>query len=376
MQAASVVGLYGLTLARRPRSAPRRRSLADRRRARRALAAPGLAASRPRGASPPSALWRLPRGADADRSPGCSLRHHAAEPAAGRQVPARRTATTIMRRYLVAQRPGRRAGRPGVADVTHLIWPESAFPFLLARDAAALAQIAALLPPGDDADHRRRARMDEPLPGETVGRFFNAIQVVVDDGAIIGSLRQGPSRARSANTCRSSSRRCSAALGLRQFVTMPGGFDAGDSRRAARRAAACRRSRRRSATRRSSRATSCRQGRARACSSTSPTMPGSASRPGPTSISPRRGCAPSRRACRWCAPPTPASRPWSTPTAACSRRCRSGVEGVLDASSPDRDLPPHAFSRLGSIPLAAATGPAVSCASASSRARQPTARRS
>ena len=33
-------------------------------------------------------------------------------------------------------------------DVTHLIWPESAFPFFLTREADALAQIAALLPEG------------------------------------------------------------------------------------------------------------------------------------------------------------------------------------------------------------------------------------
>ena len=33
-------------------------------------------------------------------------------------------------------------------DVTHLIWPESAFPFFLAREPEALAQIADLLPDG------------------------------------------------------------------------------------------------------------------------------------------------------------------------------------------------------------------------------------
>jgi len=31
-------------------------------------------------------------------------------------------------------------------DITHLIWPESAFPFFLTREADALAQIATLLP--------------------------------------------------------------------------------------------------------------------------------------------------------------------------------------------------------------------------------------
>src|SRR5262249_59727009 len=36
----------------------------------------------------------------------------------------------------------------GVRDATHLIWPESAFPFLLTREPDAMAQIAQLLPPG------------------------------------------------------------------------------------------------------------------------------------------------------------------------------------------------------------------------------------
>ena len=35
----------------------------------------------------------------------------------------------------------------GVRDVTHLIWPESAFPFFLTREPDALAQIASLLKP-------------------------------------------------------------------------------------------------------------------------------------------------------------------------------------------------------------------------------------
>src|SRR5262249_61666217 len=36
----------------------------------------------------------------------------------------------------------------GIADVTHLIWPESAFPFFLTREPDAMAQIAAVLPDG------------------------------------------------------------------------------------------------------------------------------------------------------------------------------------------------------------------------------------
>ena len=64
----------------------------------------------------------------------------------------------VMERYL---RLSDRATGPhsnGVHDVTHLIWPESAFPFFLTREPDALAQIAGLLKPSHRADHRRGAR--------------------------------------------------------------------------------------------------------------------------------------------------------------------------------------------------------------------------
>ena len=56
----------------------------------------------------------------------------------------------VMARYL---RLSDRATGPqssGVRDITHLIWPESAFPFFLTREPDALAQIAGLLKPGTE----------------------------------------------------------------------------------------------------------------------------------------------------------------------------------------------------------------------------------
>ncbi len=54
----------------------------------------------------------------------------------------------VMRRYLRLSDRATGPGSKGVHDVTHLIWPESAFPFFLTREPDALAQIAALLKPG------------------------------------------------------------------------------------------------------------------------------------------------------------------------------------------------------------------------------------
>jgi apolipoprotein N-acyltransferase len=134
----------------------------------------------------------------------------------------------IMRRYLlISDRPGQ-SGQ-GVAGATHVIWPESAFPFLLHRDAKALAQIAALLPAGVTLV-TGAARMEEPLPGESAGRFFNAIQVIRDDGTILTSydkVHLVPFGEYVPDLLNALIR----AVGLRQFVHIPGGFTPSERRR-------------------------------------------------------------------------------------------------------------------------------------------------
>ena len=54
----------------------------------------------------------------------------------------------ILSRYLDLSERATAPDRSGVRDVTHLIWPESAFPFILSRDPRALADIAAFLSGG------------------------------------------------------------------------------------------------------------------------------------------------------------------------------------------------------------------------------------
>ncbi|HSP25367.1 MAG TPA: apolipoprotein N-acyltransferase, partial [Saliniramus sp.] len=82
----------------------------------------------------------------------------------------------IMQRYIALSDRATSPERSGVADVTHLVWPESAFPFLLHRDARALAQIAALLPAGVTLV-TGAARMEEPL-FDAAPRFYNSIQTI------------------------------------------------------------------------------------------------------------------------------------------------------------------------------------------------------
>jgi apolipoprotein N-acyltransferase len=72
----------------------------------------------------------------------------------------------------------------GVADVTHLIWPESAFPFFLARTPAALDVIAKALP-AKTVLLTGAARLEvDPTTGDR--RYFNAIQVVAG-GSVLTS---------------------------------------------------------------------------------------------------------------------------------------------------------------------------------------------
>ena len=90
----------------------------------------------------------------------------------------------VMDRYVALSA---RAGGPqstGMADVTHLIWPESAFPFFLTREPDALAQIAALLPDGAVLI-TGAARAPVSVPNAAVTRAYNSIYVIDHDGSVL-----------------------------------------------------------------------------------------------------------------------------------------------------------------------------------------------
>ena len=136
---------------------------------------------------------------------------------------AARNKDAIMQRYLDLSDRATSPNATGVADVTHLIWPESAFPFLLARDPKALAQIADLLHGGATLI-TGAARLAEPMPGDRRVHYFNAIQVVDPHGALLDRYDKihlvpfGEYLPWADLLDR---------LGVTQFVHFPGGFDAG-----------------------------------------------------------------------------------------------------------------------------------------------------
>ncbi len=134
----------------------------------------------------------------------------------------------VMRRYLALSDQATAPDRQGVRDITHLIWPESAFPFFLDREPQALAQIADLLPSGVTLV-TGAIRLDAPLPGTKDARVFNSIRVLRDDGSIIATYDKRylvpfgeflPFQS------------LLESIGLQQLTRVRGGFTAGAQRRA------------------------------------------------------------------------------------------------------------------------------------------------
>jgi apolipoprotein N-acyltransferase len=132
----------------------------------------------------------------------------------------------VMQRYLALSDRATGPQTSGVKDVTHLIWPESAFPFYLAREADALAQIASLL-----ARHSvlitGAVRAAAMAPSGAV-RAYNSVYVIDRDGSIAGiydKVHLVPFGEYLPFTDFLES------LGLISLTKMPGGFLAGDRRR-------------------------------------------------------------------------------------------------------------------------------------------------
>jgi apolipoprotein N-acyltransferase len=129
----------------------------------------------------------------------------------------------ILAHYLALSAHTPEGGKPGLDGISLLIWPESAFPFILSRAPWALAEIAAALPE-TAALVTGAARADGSAQPLSRPRYRNAIQVIASGGEILSSydkvhlvpfgeyLPFQPLFDR---------------LGLRQFVHIPGGFEAG-----------------------------------------------------------------------------------------------------------------------------------------------------
>jgi apolipoprotein N-acyltransferase len=133
----------------------------------------------------------------------------------------------VMNRYLALSKRASGPRSNGIDDVTHLIWPESAFPFFLTRDAEALGQIAALLPAGSVLI-TGAVRAPDGVPDAAVTRAYNSIYIIDHAGSILSVYDKVhlvpfgeylPFQD------------FLEELGLKQITNMRGGFIPGDRRR-------------------------------------------------------------------------------------------------------------------------------------------------
>jgi apolipoprotein N-acyltransferase len=116
------------------------------------------------------------------------------------------------------------SGRPvssqsnSIASITHVFWPESAFPFIISRDGAALATIGSRLQGAILFTGAARAEIE----GRDV-RYFNAIDVIAG-GEVLESydkMHLAPFGEYMPFA------RFLAKAGITQFVSIPGGFESG-----------------------------------------------------------------------------------------------------------------------------------------------------
>ena len=129
----------------------------------------------------------------------------------------------IVRRYLSLSREASPA-RSGLDGVAILVWPESAFPFLLTDRPEVLTAIADILPPGTTLI-TGAVRADEP-PDASM-QAFNSVLVIDDQGAITAAYDKVhlvpfgeylPFRP------------LVRSLGIRQLIAIPEGFTFGAKR--------------------------------------------------------------------------------------------------------------------------------------------------
>lgn len=137
----------------------------------------------------------------------------------------------ILAQYLRLSAKTSASAPNGLADITHLIWPESAFPFVLSRDPDSLARITRSLGKTVLVTGAARAETigDRAFPGEIRKvSYFNAIQVMTSAGAIVDTYDKvhlvpfGEYLPLSGLL---------ESIGLRQFVHIPGGFEPGVMRK-------------------------------------------------------------------------------------------------------------------------------------------------
>ena len=134
-------------------------------------------------------------------------------------------ASQILTTYLSLSTRGSYPSPAGMQEITHLIWPETSFPFLLDRTPKAREEISHILPKGSVLLTGAVRAVDKP---DHLDQFyFNSIQMVDDAGIITASSDKVhlvpfgeylPFET------------MIDFFGVREFIVAPGGFTAGKER--------------------------------------------------------------------------------------------------------------------------------------------------
>lgn len=161
--------------------------------------------------------WRL-AGPETPAVPGVTLRLMQPDMPLDDRF-SRSHAADIMHHYFDLSTKGSYPSATGMAGITHLVWPETSFPFLLDAEPAARAEISHILP-ADTMLIAGAVRAEDGSDGEARA-YFNAIQTINAQGMIVETADKahlvpfGEYLPFSDLLTR---------LGLRQFVHAPGGF--------------------------------------------------------------------------------------------------------------------------------------------------------
>ena len=141
-------------------------------------------------------------------------------------------AEAIMKTYIDLTLGDKHAASDPMDGVTHVVWPESSFPFILGREPVALQMIAdmlkhkAILITGAVREERRISESPHGTKGER--HFYNSAQVVGADGSILASADKVHLVPFGEYLPFSD---LLSQWGLRRFVTAPGSFSTGEALR-------------------------------------------------------------------------------------------------------------------------------------------------
>ena len=162
--------------------------------------------------------------ADIESVPGIKLRR--VQPnMSQREKIAQRDGMGVLNRLLALSDRASGPTATGMADATHVFWPESPFPFLISHEPRATAEIAKMLPARTTL-LTGAVRMEE-AKGQP-RRYYNSLLAFGAKGAIVGTYDKVhlvpfgeylPLE------------RVLSAIGLRRFVHAPGAFSTGEGRK-------------------------------------------------------------------------------------------------------------------------------------------------